>query len=171
MFPGRGGRLSTDADAYDLEVDLDPSDPTPSVGGRAYGWEPALVPGPFDQRTRDERSDVVTFTSEPLDSPCFVGGLVQAELSTSGGLGGIVVTTLSDVASTGPVWNVADGVAAVSADPTTVSLGHAAHVFDVGHRIRLSVSFGAFPRFPWLPGDGCRTIALGRDTRLDLWMI
>ena len=119
---------------------------------------------------------MVTYTTDPLESPWFVAGPVTVTVSVDGDTEeasgrGAVVAVVSDVDPAGPVRNVADGVAASRPGPVEVALGHAAHVFEAGHRIRLSLSFGAFPRLRWQPGSGRRTISLDSDTRLELWTI
>ena len=172
LFPAAGGRLTDTAEPSMIALRLDPADPTPSVGGRVFVWEPDLVPGPFDQATRDARADVAVFTSEPLPQALTVAGPVTLTVATGAEPPeGMVFATLSDCGPGAPVWNVADGAAAVSGPVTTVDLGHAAHTFGAGHRVRLSISFGAFPRFRWRPGSGLREISLGASTRLEMQVL
>ena len=172
LFPAAGGQLCDAAAESSIEVMLDAEDPTPSVGGRVFPWAPDLVPGPFDQTGRDARPDVVSFTSEPLATAVFGAGPVTLTVATDAERPeGMVFATLSDIGPGGSVWNVADGGAAVSGPVTTVDLGHAAHEFGLGHRMRLSLSFGAFPRFRWRPGRGRRKIALGAGTRLEMGVL
>jgi len=169
FFPAGGGRLSETADEATVDVGLDAEDPTPSVGGRVFPWAPDLVPGPFDQTARDARCDVATFTSEPLPAAVTIAGPVTLTVATDAERPeGMVFATLSDMGPEAPVWNVADGGAAVAGPSTIVDLGHAAHQFGLGHRVRLTLSFGAFPRYRWQPGRGRRRIALGSGTRLEM---
>ena len=169
LFPAPGGQLCETAEEAIVDVDLNAEDPTPAVGGRVFPWAPDLVPGPFDQRARDARCDVATFTSEPLPAAVTIAGPVTVTVATdSQRPEGMVFATLSDLSPETSVWNVADGGAAVVGPDTLIDLGHAAHQFDRGHRIRLSLSFGAFPRYRWHPGGGRRQIALGSGTRLEM---
>lgn len=169
LFPAAGGQLLEVAGAATVAVDLDAEDPTPSVGGRAFPWAPDLVPGPFDQSARDARRDVLTFTSEPLPAAVTMAGPVTLTVATDAARPeGMVFATLSDMGPDAAVWNVADGGAAVTGPSTRVELGHAAHRFGPGHRVRLSLSFGAFPRYRWQPGSGRREISLGSRTRLEV---
>ncbi len=169
LFPAAGGRLSDTAEPSLIDVGLDAEDPTPAVGGRVFPWEPDLVPGPFDQATRDARRDVAAFTSEPLPAAVTVAGPVTLTVAAvAEPPEGMVFATLSDIGPDASVWNVADGGAAVADPLTVVDLGHAAHEFGLSHRVRLSLSFGSFPRFRWRPGSGRRQIVLGAGTRLEM---
>ena len=172
LFPSAGGQLCDTASDALIDVGLDTEDPTPSVGGRVFPWQPDLVPGPFDQRERDARGDVAVFTSEPLPAAVTIAGPVTLTVAGGGERPeGMVFATLSDVGPGAAAWNVADGGAAVAEPATVVELGHAAHEFGLGHRVRLSVSFGAYPRFRWRPGSGGRRIALGSATRLQVGVL
>ena len=171
LFPAAGGQLSDTAEDVMVDVGLDAEDPTPSVGGRVFPWAPDLVPGPFDQTARDARRDVVTFTSEPLSNAVTVAGGVTLTVVDADQPEGMVFATLSDMGPDTSVWNVADGGAAVTGPSTRVELGHAAHQFGAGHRVRLTLSFGAFPRYRWRPGRGRRRIALGPGTRLEMGIL
>lgn len=171
LFPAAGGQLCDTAEEATVDVVLDAEDPTPAVGGRAYPWDPDLVPGPFDQSERDARGDVVAFTSEPLSEAVTVAGPVTLAVATDVERPeGMVFATLSDREPDGSAWNVADGGASVTGPTTLVDLGHAAHRFRPGHSVRLSLSFGAFPRYRWQPGSGRHQISLGPRTRLDMGM-
>ncbi len=169
LFPAAGGQLLEVAGESTVAVDLDAEDPTPAVGGRVFPWAPDLVPGPFDQSARDARGDVLTFTSESLPAEVTMAGPVTLTVATDAECPeGMVFATLSDMAPDAAVWNVADGGAAVTGPSTRVELGHAAHQFGPGHRVRLSLSFGAFPRYRWQPVGGHRQISLGSGTRLEV---
>ena len=169
LFPASGGQLCEAAQDATVDVGLDAEDPTPSVGGRVFPWAPDLVPGPFDQSARDARGDVLTFTSEPLPTAVTVAGPVTLTVATDAERPeGMVFATLSDMGPDAAAWNVADGGAAVTGPSTRVELGHAAHQFGVGHRVRLTLSFGAFPRYRWQPVGGQRQISLGSGTRLEV---
>jgi len=103
---------------------------------------------------------VLVFSSAPLDEPVEVIGEVAAELSvTRDNPYADLFVRLCDVDPGGTSRNVCDGIVRLTdADPLTgtvrVSLIAAAHRFGRGHRIRLQVAGGAFPRFARNPGDG-----------------
>ncbi|GIJ23980.1 CocE/NonD family hydrolase [Micromonospora lutea] len=140
----------------------DPADPTPSLGG------PLLVAqraGPFDNRPVEARSDVLTWTSEPLTAAVEVIGPVRAEIHLRSELTYLdVFVRLCDVDGRGRSWNICDGL--VRLDPQRFSADHTgvvavpvemwptAHRFAPGHRLRLQVSGGAHPRYARNPGTG-----------------
>ena len=138
----------------------DPADPTPSVGGATL----ALNAGVRDNRPVEQRADVLVFTSEPLDEPVEIIGDVTAELHvTRDNPNADVFVRLCDVDPPGDAKsrsrNVCDGIVRLTGlDPLSgtvrVSLIGAAHRFGRGHRIRLQVAGGAFPRFARNPGNG-----------------
>jgi uncharacterized protein len=134
----------------------DPADPTPSVGGAIM----APDAGARDNRPVEERSDVLVFSSEPLDQPVEIIGEVTAEVSvTRDNPYADLFVRLCDVSPRGRSVNVCDGIVRLTdrdplAGPVKVSLIGAAHWFGRGHRLRLQVSGGAYPRFARNPGNG-----------------
>jgi putative CocE/NonD family hydrolase len=134
----------------------DPADPTPSVGGAIM----ARDAGARDNRPVEERSDVLVFSSEPLDQPVEIIGEVTAEVSvTRDNPYADLFVRLCDVSPRGRSVNVCDGIVRLTdrdplAGPVKVSLIGAAHRFGSGHRLRLQVSGGAYPRFARNPGNG-----------------
>jgi hypothetical protein len=134
----------------------DPADPTPSVGGATL----ALNAGVRDNRSVEQRPDVLVFSSEPLEEPVEVIGDVIAELHvTRDNPNADLFVRLCDVDVRGRSRNVCDGIVRLTGtDSLTgtvrVSLIGAAHWFDRGHRLRLQVAGGAYPRFARNPGNG-----------------
>ncbi|MER7760552.1 CocE/NonD family hydrolase [Streptomyces sp. NPDC097619] len=146
--PSGGGPL--------LSFRYDPADPTPSVGG------PLLSPGAGarDNGRLEAREDVLTFTGPPLAEAVDVLGPVSARLSVATDTGHAdVFARLCDVDPRGRSVNVCDGLVRLRTDGaeparTTVAMGHAAHRFEAGHRIRWQLSGGAHPRYARGPGTG-----------------
>jgi putative CocE/NonD family hydrolase len=130
----------------------DPADPTPSVGGQLLSPEA----GPRDNRAVEARPDVLVFTSLPLPAPLDVLGPVRASLHLRVSTGHAdIFVRLCDVDAEGRSLNVADGILQTAGeDVVTVTMSSAAHQFAAGHRLRLQVSGGAFPRFARNPGTG-----------------
>ncbi|MGW5744868.1 CocE/NonD family hydrolase [Amycolatopsis sp. NPDC003861] len=132
----------------------DPADPTPAVGG-------PLLTGEWKQRDNQQveaRPDVLVFTGEPLPSDLDVIGEVVATMHVRTELGHAdVYVRLCDVDSGGVSRNVTDGilrlrpgVPAADADGVVtaeVTLDPTAYRFRRGHRLRVQIAGGAFPRF------------------------
>ncbi|WP_406131256.1 CocE/NonD family hydrolase [Streptomyces sp. NBC_00989] len=128
----------------------DPADPTPAVGGvrMAVG----VKSGRVDNTDLEARSDVLTYTTPALDTDVEVVGEVSAEIFFRSSLPyADVFVRLCDVDETGRSTNVCDGLISLTdADRTTcakVQLWPTAYHFKRGHRIRVQVSSGAFPRY------------------------
>jgi len=140
----------------DVSFRYDPADPTPSVGGATL----SLTAGVRDNRPVEQRPDVLVFSSEPLDEPVEVAGDVTAEVNvTRDNPNADLFVRLCDVDPRGRSRNVCDGIVRLTgADPLAgtirVQMIGAAHRFGRGHRLRLQVAGGAYPRFARNPGNG-----------------
>ena len=126
----------------------DPTDPTPSVGGAKLESRGA---GAVDNARLEARPDVLVFTSQVLDRDVEVIGEVGAEvwLRSTRPTTDLFVR-VCDVDQRGRSINICDDLVKVRPDgitKVTVELSPTAHVFRRGHRIRVQVSSGAFPRF------------------------
>ncbi len=126
----------------------DPADPTPSVGGAKLESRGA---GAVDNRRVEARSDVLTFTSDVLAADLEVIGEVSAEVWLRADRPACdLFVRLCDVDQRGRSINICDDLVKVRPDDitkVTVALSPTAHVFRRGHRLRVQVSAGAFPRF------------------------
>lgn len=153
-----GGRLS-EADAVDGAPDryrFDPRDPTPDPGGNS---EPGH--GSHDNRRLEARSDLLTYTTDPLQANLDVAGQVKAELFVRSSLAHTdFVARLCDVSPRGKSLNVCDGVIRLeSTEPAgthriSIELWPTAYRFMSGHRMRLQVSSCAHPRYARNLGSG-----------------
>ncbi|WP_330274757.1 CocE/NonD family hydrolase [Lentzea sp. NBC_00516] len=154
---GSDGALGTAA-PDESSVDTfhyDPTDPTPASGGVRLARDGGRV----DNTSLEARPDVLTYTTPVLDQDTEVIGEVSAEIWFSSSLAHAdVFVRLCDVDPAGRSWNVCDGlVSLTSADEpqcATVKLWPTAYRFRRGHRIRVQVSSGAFPRYARNPGTG-----------------
>ncbi len=139
----------------------DPAHPTPTLSG------PTLVGNsePADHRRLEVRKDVLTFTSPVLLSGLEIIGPVTADLYVrSSRMHTDFVVRLCDVAPTGASINVCEGVrrllpagpgpGADGVRPAQVELWPAGHRFLPGHRLRVQVTSGAYPRVDRNPGTG-----------------
>ncbi|KOU73282.1 X-Pro dipeptidyl-peptidase [Streptomyces sp. MMG1533] len=135
----------------------DPADPTPAVGGVRLA--PGVKAGRVDNTALEARPDVLTYTTATLDTDVEVIGEVTAEIWFRSSLPcADVFVRLCDVDEEGRSTNVCDGLISLTeADRTscaTVRLWPTAYRFRHGHRIRVQVSSGAFPRYNRNPGTG-----------------
>ncbi len=154
---------------------IDPSDPVPTVGGA--NLHPDLIvdgremgDGPQDQRLIEVRNDVLTFTTAPLTQPLTAVGPVRAKIWLIPDTADLdLAVRLTDVYPDGRSMLVLDGIQRARmrcGDDTecplspgvpvelTVELWSTALVFNVGHRIRVSVSGTNWPRFEINPNNG-----------------
>lgn len=102
---------------------------------------------------------MLTYTTATLDTDTEVIGEVSAEIWFKSSLPyADVFVRLCDVHDKGRSTNVCDGLVSLTgADKpscATVRLWPTAYRFRRGHRIRVQVSSGAFPRYNRNPGTG-----------------
>ncbi|HEX4089663.1 MAG TPA: CocE/NonD family hydrolase [Trebonia sp.] len=158
FYLGPGGTLTAERppesapDGYRY----DPADPTPAIGGVRMVRSGA---GRVDNTALEARPDVLTYTTAPLASDVEVVGEVSAQIWFRSSLPHAdVFVRLCDVDPDGTSWNVCDGLTSLSAadgdTAATVSLWPTACRFKAGHRIRVQVASGSFPRYARNPGTG-----------------
>ena len=153
--PGALGVSGAAAESAPDRYRYDPADPTPAVGGARMVRDS----GRRDNTALEARPDVLTYTTAPLEADTDVIGEVSAEIWFSSSLAHAdVFVRLCDVDPRGRSWNVCDGLTSLTgADKVTratVRLWPTAYRFKRGHRIRVQVSSGAFPRYARNPGSG-----------------
>ncbi|MBL7487672.1 CocE/NonD family hydrolase [Frankia sp. AgB1.9] len=137
------------ADSAPVAFTYDPADPTPTVGGRLLA--PSFG-GYKDDSVLATRADTVSFTSEPLDEPLEVIGVPVVELAHASDNPHVdLFVRLSEVTAHGRSRNVSDGF--LRLDPAggdgvvRLDLDAVAHRFAAGHRLRLLIAGGSFPRW------------------------
>ncbi|MFB9679242.1 CocE/NonD family hydrolase [Streptosporangium vulgare] len=139
----------------------DPAHPTPALGG------PVLLGNsePRDNRRLEARRDVLVYTGPELRRDTEMIGPVFADLYVRSGTGHAdVVVRVCDVHPNGASYNVCEGVRRlVPGDPPAgddgirrvrVDLWPIGHRFRRGHRIRVHVAGGAYPRIARNLGTG-----------------
>ncbi len=135
---------------------VDPADPTPTRGGPSLD-DPRTR---SDQAAVEQRDDVITFTSPPLQAPLELAGPVRAVVHVRADRPSVdVVARLCDVDPTGRSVHVSEGIRRVTDAHTAVraaivDLWPTAHRVAAGHRVRLQVAGAAFPRYARNPGTG-----------------
>jgi uncharacterized protein len=142
----------------------DPANPVPTVGGPLCCDSEHLAPGPRDQKDVEARSDVLVYTTPPLDQDVEVTGRVTLDLfAKSSAVDTDFTGKLVDVWPNGFAQNLTEGIlrasfrASTTGQPTAITPGKVyeykidlwstSNVFLKGHRIRLEVSSSNFPRF------------------------
>jgi uncharacterized protein len=131
---------------------FDPWRPTPSHGGHT-----GPVSGAYDRAAIDARTDVATYTGPVLEHALHLAGDVAAEIYVAADAPCFdLFAVLSDVAPDGKVWNLTQGIVRVerAKTPVRVAMRAVCAVLKPGHRLRLSLSAGAFPAFSVNPGTG-----------------
>ena len=157
-----------------------PEDPVSSNGGNHSIIPPikdVVWPGPADQRSIEEREDVLTYTSQPLEKDTEVTGPVVLKLyAASSAPDTDFVGRLNDVYPDGRAINITEGVIRARfrkreywekpklIEPGviyeyTIELQATSNVFKKGHRLRLDITSSNFPlwdrnlntgHLPWL---------------------
>jgi len=137
----------------------DPTQPTPAVGGAMENFDGAA--GAKDNRRLEARSDVLTYTSEPLAADLETIGPVTATITIQATADHVdVFVRVCDVHPDGRSINICDGIRRLdtladnAARTVTVDLAGLAHKFLRGHQLRIQVSSGAHPRFARNTGTG-----------------
>lgn len=140
----------------------DPENPVPTVGGRNL----FLDSGPKDQRSIEERDDVLLFTTDALNEDLEVTGKVTAKIFLSSNSDETdVAVRLCDVYPDGRSILVTDGLTRVSAmeldkqREVEVDLWSTSIVFAKGHRIRLTVTSSNYPCYEKNLSKGASSVA------------
>ncbi len=143
------------------EYTYDPKNPVPTVGGAMIG----SAAGTYRQNSIEQRADVLSYTTTPLDQDTEITGPVKVALYVSTDAPSTDFTAkLVDVHENGTAYNLCSGIlrknyslaqteksipAKIEIDLTATS-----NVFKKGHRIRLDISSSDFPRFDRNPNTG-----------------
>ena len=166
-YLGRGGTLTptppNDDEGRPDRYHFNPHDPTPSVGGPSLNVSTA---GRKDQRRREQRRDVLTYTSPVLTEDLTVIGPLTATLFVRSTLDHTdFFVRLCDVSAKGKSHNLSDGIVRLAPGAVEVegnegvrrldiAMWPTANTFLAGHRIRLQLSSGAHPLFNRNAGTG-----------------
>jgi putative CocE/NonD family hydrolase len=166
------GQLSTDpprSEPSDVYL-ADPNRPVPTRGGPNCCYPAALPVGAYDQRGVEQRSDVLVYSTPPLQADTEVTGPIEVLLfATSSAVDADFTAKLVDVAPSGYARNLVDSIlrgryregtaAARLLEPGRVyeyriDLTATSNLFKRGHRIRLEIASSNFPRFDRNPQSG-----------------
>lgn len=139
----------------------DPTDPTPTVGGSIVSH--VLQPGGVDVSQLQQRSDVLTYTTAPLEDDLDVVGPLELVLyASSSAVDTDFAARLSDVFPDGRAIQLQSGILRARYrdrldEPELLEPGKiyrfridlwaTANRFKSGHRVRVDISSADFPRF------------------------
>jgi uncharacterized protein len=162
LQPG-GGLADTPPTAVSsVSFHYDPADPTPTIGGRLLSPDG----GYRDDTPLTARSDVLSFTTDPLDDDLYVQGNPVAELAHSSDNPHVdVFVRISEVfpakGARGRSRNVSDGYRrlADATDSVRLELDAIAHRFRAGSRLRVLIAGGSHPRYARNLGTGEATVS------------
>jgi hypothetical protein len=141
----------------------DPRNPVQTIGGNNC-CSPHILPwGPYDQRPAEMRSDVLCYTSAPMEADMEVTGPIKMVLyAATDGPDTDWTAKLIDVWPSGYAMNLCDGIIRARfreslseprlTEPNKVyeyeiDMAVTGNVFRAGHCIRLEISSSNFPRF------------------------
>lgn len=153
------GMEAPPADATSSSFTFNPAKPTPTIGG------PLLKNGgQFDDSAYSARSDVLVYTSSPLEEDVEIRGRPILELTHSSDVPHIdLFVRLSEVNVSGVSHNITEQFQAMTptrSQPAGVKLEmlDCAHRFSKGTSMRIIIAGGSFPHYaPSLGIDGNRT--------------
>ena len=159
MTPSNGLTVNQPTFSDSFTYEYDPMDPVPTIGGQNLNIEK----GPYDQRTVENRDDVIVFTTDVLTDSAWIAGPVKAQLFVTSDCADTDFTVkLTDVYPDGRSMLIADGIIRMRnrngydhwdfMNPgeiyeIEVDLWSTAYLFNEGHKIRVSVSSSNAPRF------------------------
>ncbi len=146
----------------------DPSNPVPTLGGNVAMHPPRV--GPYDQTSIELRSDVLVYSTPPLDADVEVTGPIVLKLFASTDRKDTDFTgKLVDVNPAGYAKILLEGVIRGRYNKTFhephllkpnevnefyVDLWSTSNLFKKGHRIRIEVSSSNFPKYDRNPNTG-----------------
>jgi len=164
FYPGPGGTLATAEPASPAEPDsyvYDPDDPTPTKGGSIVSY--VYPAGSVDVSDLQQRPDVLSYTTEPLEQDLDVVGPLRMVLyASSSAVDTDFVARLTDVFPDGRAIQLQAGALRTryrdpDGEPSFLEPGRVyrleidmwatANRFKAGHRLRVDISSADFPRF------------------------
>jgi hypothetical protein len=167
FYPDNKLRLAAPQEMFgSLAYKYDPKNPVPTIGGANL----TISKGPMDQRSVEERTDMLLFTSPALDSYVEITGPVKVKLWASSTAPDTDFTAkLCDIYPDGRSMIVLDGIIRASHRSSLekdepmepgkiyefeIDLWSTSLVVSPGHRVRVAISSSNAPRFEPNPNTG-----------------
>lgn len=167
------GQLSRDEPGASERPDhfvYDPLNPVPTAGGQLCCNEVWSNGGVQDQRTVEQRPDVLIYSTPPLEQDTEVTGPIKVTLfAATSAVDTDWTAKLVDVCPCGCVSNLTDGIIRARYRTSKakqelltpgevyeyeIDLWATSNVFKRGHQIRVEISSSNFPRFDRNPNTG-----------------
>jgi uncharacterized protein len=164
FYLGPDGTLTSNQPQSPAEPDsytYDPDDPAPTKGGSIVSY--VYPPGSVDVSDVQQRPDVLTYTTEPLERDLdVVGPLRMILFASSSAVDTDFVARLTDVFPDGRAIQLQAGALRTryrdrDGEPSFLEPGHVyrleidmwatANRFKAGHRLRVDISSADFPKF------------------------
>lgn len=155
----------------------DPLDPCPNLFDRTL----LAAEGPYDQRPIESRNDVLSYTSQVLDSNLDISGPVKVKLfASTSAIDTDFWAELTDVFEGGYSMHLTEGIirgryreslevakflAPDHVYEFDIDLWVTSNIFLKGHRIRIDVSSSSFPKYDRNPNTG-HTFGEDSETRV-----
>jgi len=142
----------------------DPMNPVPTHGGGFCCMGPDYKPGALDQRSLEERDDVLVYSTGPLKEGLEVAGPIDVTLYVSSDAKDTDFTVkLIEVLPDGTAYNIAENIQRVryregyTKPPVWMEKGkiykvlfqpmQTSNYFEAGHQLRIEISSSNFPQF------------------------
>lgn len=148
------------------EYAFDPADPCPTLGGNNL----YLTQGPVDHQALNERADVITLSTAPLEEPFEITGRVRVLLYVSSDAPDTDFSAkLLDIYPDGRQISMLDGVTRLkfhdgfdqarpvepgTVVPLEIDLWSISLIFNRGHRIGVQLTSSNYPRYEVNPNTG-----------------
>ena len=152
------GKLVDGTTASSPAIDIlvqDPWRPMPALGGHA-----AIPAGSFNRQALDDRSDGLTYTTEPFVEPIQIFGTIRLRLYVSSPNRSFDVCAILSVVQPLGVFNFSQGykrvmnAALTEPEPIDIILQPTCRTIATGEALRLSISGACFPAYALNPGTG-----------------
>jgi putative CocE/NonD family hydrolase len=149
------GRTKLTEEISDVWVH-DPWRPVASWGGHS-----GYPQGMRDRSSVDDRSDVATYTSEPLRESLTICGMPQIFLTVVSDRPSFdMAVSLSQVGGNGEVWAISHGYCTSLEQQGTLAIPLQAIcvTLSIGDRLRISLAGASFPAYGVNPGTGQKAV-------------